>query len=63
MRFEGLRFVYPSSEHRRTFSEKGMTKRMHMRHMYISIAAVTVRLLIMAVLLSSLFPDSYGMKA
>ena len=30
---------------------------MHMRHMYISIAAVTVRLLIMAVLLSSLFPD------
>ena len=34
-----------------------MTKHMHMRHMYISIAAVTVRLLIMAVLLSSLFPD------
>ena len=34
-----------------------MTKRMHMRHMYISIAAVTVRLLIMAVLLSSRFPD------
>lgn len=30
---------------------------MHMRHMYISIAAVTVRLLIMAVLLSSRFPD------
>ena len=40
------------------FSEKGMTKHMHMRHMYISIAAVTMRLLIMAVLLSSLFPDS-----
>ena len=34
-----------------------MTKHMHMRHMYISIAAVTVRLLIMAVLLSSRFPD------
>lgn len=34
-----------------------MTKHMHMRHMYISIAAVTLRLLIMAVLLSSLFPD------
>ena len=34
-----------------------MTKHMHMRHMYISIAAVTLRLFIMAVLLSSLFPD------
>ena len=34
-----------------------MTKHLHMRHMYISIAAVTLRLLIMAVLLSSLFPD------
>lgn len=34
-----------------------MTKHMHMRHMYISIAAVTLRLLIMAVLLSSRFPD------
>ena len=34
-----------------------MTKHMHMRHMYISIAAVTMRLLVMAVLLSSLFPD------
>ena len=34
-----------------------MTKHMHMRHMHISIAAVTVRLLIMAVLLSSRFPD------
>ena len=34
-----------------------MTKHMHMRHMYISIAAVTMRLLVMAVLLSSRFPD------
>lgn len=30
------------------FSEKGMTKHMHMRHMYISIAALVLRLKVMA---------------